>query len=183
VSNYSCWLVQIIYDFQTLIVVIPTLAWYFWREKESKKLNKKILASALYAEIDSLQNQWIWGTQGGLKKIKNPEDTPFNYNKVNGNYFIMYDNSADKIGMFDKKLVQDLVYLYNDAKGFLDTVATWEEMIKKVETAQLQGKKFTLDDIGIIHNYYNKMVEQQDNVFYKANKVKAELQNVTGKLT
>ncbi|MBU2703619.1 hypothetical protein Ga0466249_004764 [Sporomusaceae bacterium BoRhaA] len=157
-----------------IISVIISFSSFIIKSHRDSSKQKKVLASAFFAEIDSLQKQWEWGTQGGLKKVENNEPVPLIFNRVRENYFTVYDKNADKIGMFDQELVKDLVYLYNDAKGFLDTVGTWEEMIKNPDKDKVVNLEI------ILRNYYNIMVKQQNNVFDKANKVKDQLKSIIG---
>lgn len=153
-----------------LVGIIISFFGFWVKSRWDRYHQRKALASAFYAEIESLQKQLEWSTQGMMRTIPNNEYAPRVFIMIDGNFFTIYDNNADKIGVFGAKTVSKLVSLYVDAKGLVATIKTWEYNIKTIGTTSNQNIEDNL------RNYFNNMISQKERVFSKAEKVKSILQ-------
>lgn len=137
------WIGNGLFNFQTLIALLPTAVWYFYKEKRDKKLKIKALASAILAELESVEARYKYVTNGGFKPDILKADQNGNYYlskmPIAQDYFTVFTANASKIDAFNVEEARIIVTFYTTAKGFIDTINAWNQDIEKYDTKILES--------------------------------------------
>ena len=161
--------------------IIGGIAVSWYKSYSDEKCLKKSIANALIAEMSSLRDSWKKSNSGGLKAVVdfNPyANVPFW--KVEGNYFIVFDNNCDKIGAFGSEDIKKLTSLYTEAKGFVDSLRTWSKMVDNFREDIAKDLRYA--DIykpKLLYYYNNILVQSQDMLFVKMEDVIDRLKKYT----
>jgi hypothetical protein len=155
-----------------IISIISNLV--IWRIKSSqeKKEQKKRLASALAAEIEVLMKQYE-KIGGPLLQQSSENKLIFFVTDIDDDFFTIYNHNADKLGYFDAELVQQIVSLYTDAKGFVCSIKTWNHLVQELKKLQQRSQQ-----INEILRYHDALKEQHDRVFTAAKKTVCALKSI-----
>ncbi|WP_196607175.1 hypothetical protein [Pectinatus frisingensis] len=130
-------------------------------------LEKKRLASAITSEITALMKQY--GKIGGSLKRNNPDGTCTLFTtKIDDDFFTIYNKNADKLGYFSPLVIKKIVELYTNAKGFVCSIKTWNDMVEN----KFPDNKVSIDEI---NRYYECLKYQRDGIFTDAMNLTNEL--------
>lgn len=116
-SDYNYCIPKWVYDFQTLIVLLPAAGGYFFKEWRNKQDKRKSLATALLAEINAIQTIY--------KEVDIKEWDKWEHNNIQHiqeDYMTVYNTSCDQISLFKDKDVHEIVTFYTYLKAHIDTI-------------------------------------------------------------
>jgi hypothetical protein len=132
---------------------------------------RKFLASAFLAEITCLIEQYE--KAGGLSLLYELPDDYVYYCTMNvdDDFFTVYNKNADKLGLFNSVLVKEIVSLYVNAKGFVCTIKTWNDLVNRKESNPSK-KDEQLQD------YYDTLMAQYNDISEAAKKLLPKLDKV-----
>jgi hypothetical protein len=121
-------------DYGTAIGVIVGPAIYFFKQWWSKRHDRKVLATAILAEIESVERRYQYSTGGGFRpelvfQIQRGQEL-FEWS-VEQDYFTAYANNSSKIGLLKVDDVDAIVDLYTTANGFIDSIKQWNGAVQE----------------------------------------------------
>lgn len=102
---------------------IATIIVFFFKEQYSKFSMTKTLAASLLAEITCIEENYRSLTNGGL--CRNPGEITLLRLSMEEEYFVVFNNNTDKIGLFDSTDAKTIIHFYIKAKSFNDTLRVY----------------------------------------------------------
>ncbi len=131
---------------------------------------RESLAKSLIAELEGIKEQWIASSGGGLQPLQSGQSPPLVYIHVAEDYFTVFNNNSDKIGLLKDLDAKKIIKLYIFAKGFVDSLRTWEEEIKH----HMNAGQSSLNHFGFLE-YYNNLYVSQTRLFLEIDEIKEDL--------
>lgn len=184
VPKYNYWL-DIIIDFQTIIVFMIAIIPYWIQEYRKTWKERKILAAAFVSEIESIIERYkyaagIFLETGGVKQNSQDELLLFTM-EITQEYFTVYHNNTNRIGLFEVDEVRKIVDFYVSAKGLVDTLLSWNDLVAKIDKFDshfansgvndtVYNKKLHLINY-VIPEHRRIIIQQQSDALNKADEV------------
>lgn len=152
--------------FTFIVGILTSIIAFYINSRLTEFRQTKKLACAFSAEITALLNQY--NKIGGPLLQKNPDGSfrVFTTN-IDDDFFTIYNKNADKIGYFNNKLTLELVTLYTNAKGFVCSIKTWNNLVAE--------KPIRPEEIMRYHEY---LVHHHDEIFVSAKQVLEKLNEI-----
>ena len=173
----------LIKDYGTVFGVIVTPTVYFIQQWWNKRHDRKVMATAILAEIESIERRYNYSTGGGFY----PE-LIFQIQRGHGlfewtveqDYFTAYVSNANKIGLLKVDDVDAIVDLYTSANGFVDSIKQWNSSVKeynRLEVNVIDGNNPAVNTqfneiLGRLPNIYLGILNEQANLIAKIQLVK-----------
>lgn len=137
-----------------LVSFITSFIVFFVKKSYEDYLIKERFASALLAEIDMLFNSYTEKLKDKLafyfEEHIGADGHPVYLQgtmKVDSSCFVVYDHNSDKLGYFDIKTINEIIVLYNLARGHLCSINTWNDMAQRnTDPAEIKRYKQVLHD-------------------------------------
>lgn len=127
----------------------------FWIKKKLDDFNnRQRLAQALLTELETLFLHYKKMSDGQSFLIVKENCLIVNTMLVDDSFLTVYDHNTDKIGLFDKKSIAEVVKLYTAIRGYIYSIKTWNDIITQK------------DDV-VVKIMYNKSLEKQLNEIIK----------------
>lgn len=111
---------------------IATIIVFFFKEQYSKFSMTKTLAASLLAEITCIEENYLSLTGGGL--CRNPGEITLLRLSMEEEYFVVFNNNTDKIGLFESSDAKVIIHFYIKAKSFNDTLRVYSNEGMKHDT-------------------------------------------------
>ena len=114
--------------------------------EEERERETKSLAAALLWEIDDFYKLSVRDVCRALKNIE-PSTLGFHAKSATYKGFVVFEQNADKIGLFEPALIQAIILYYGVARAYLNTVSDYGQAIRDFQGAgqtHLQGKATSL---------------------------------------
>ena len=142
---------------------------YWWKSKKNKETQQRVLSIALIAEMEALSKRWQQANSERLVRV--PENYPMSelpFWRIDENYFSVFENNCDKIGIFDDDDTKEIISVYITAKGFVDSIRTWNQMVLEYREDVRKDIRFSEIYRGKFLYYYNDvLVKTQDELFIR----------------
>lgn len=140
---------EFIKDYGPTIGVFGGLIVFFIKYWWNRRHERKVLATAILAEVESIENRYKFSTANGLEPervfmIERGQGL-FEYT-VNQDYFNIYKANADRIGLLKVDDVDIIVDFYTSANGYIDTINQWNSAVKTFR--ELENKVIDIDKVG-----------------------------------
>ncbi len=119
--------------------IISVVAIY-WMTKRAEEREARSVAMALLWEIDNFYKPYIRNIRRALKD-KEPNDLRLDAKSLTFSRFTVYEASADKVGLFDPRLVRGVVGWYGSVSAYLDTIHDYGQTIERIDSGQHQLHK------------------------------------------
>lgn len=124
-DNQYSYFWNLVKDFQSIIILALGIVGYFIKTWIDNRNKCRIVASSILAEVIGIFDRYILITQGitssRLEVGQYDEGSSEMILEISQNYFIVFENNADRIGFMDHKDVAAVIDFYISAKGLADT--------------------------------------------------------------
>ena len=131
---------------------------------------KESLAKSLIAELEGIKEHWIASSGGGLQPLQLGQTPPLVYSHVAEDYFTVFNNNSDKIGLLKEDDAKKVIKVYIFAKGFVDSLRTWEEEVRHHVNARHSSR----NDFDFL-DYYNLLYNSQTRLFLEIDEITEDL--------
>lgn len=149
-----------------ILGILASIIAFYINARLTEFRQTKKLACAFIAEITALLNQY--NKIGGHLLQENPDGSfrVFTTN-IDDDFFTIYNKNVDKIGYFNNNLTIELVSLYTNAKGFVCSIKTWNNLVAENPLRREE-----------ILRYHEGLLHQQGEIFLSAEKVVERLNKI-----
>ncbi len=134
------WIVSLISAL--LGALVGGLATYYFNNKHAAKqedTQRRNLAKALRVELLSLQKRYMPFIGNELEK-EDKENLPLliGFLDNNQNFFIVFDNSSNLLGLLDSKIASKVIETYINTKAFYEELIHNGKMLQRLIDAKLE---------------------------------------------
>lgn len=161
------------------------IAWDLWTDRKKTNEARNQLASALLSEITVLQERFDAVFGKAIEEWKENEEPRFGGVVRATNLFVVFDQNASKLGLFEKKDTHIVIRAYTLTKTFVESVNAVSE-VRQQDTNQMVAYRASnnldaLNAVGaILLSYTNRMVpllkKEWQDVVYTTNDAKRVLE-------
>ena len=128
------------------------------QDLESRKNHLLNLFQALNAELTAIWERYMAVVGGDLEKARQADELPFTVLfTASHNYFSVYDNSAQFLGVLEPESGKRIIETYINLKSLFDELQNYNQMAQKHRDVRL-GANLNLYEVG-------QVKEELDNFF------------------
>lgn len=148
-------------------------------QEHAHKSSVERLKQAIYDEINTLWERYMWGTGNALENLNDDEPITWYY-PLTQNYFTIYEGNISLIGSLeDHELRKSIIISYTKSKSLIDSYRLNNEFVAKWENSQKQwkftGKPLFADDM---HAMYAIMQDYSKKIKEIHKDIKSEFENL-----
>lgn len=141
-------------------------------QQDAKNEAVKNLIQALYDEINTLWERYMWGVGDALEKLKDNEPITWIVPIATQDNYTIYNGNADKIGLIDDHDLRKMIIIsYTKARSLIDSyrmnndhVQKWDYALALLKAGNLQYENEVKERFAIMVNYIEKVKKTHNDI-------------------